>query len=143
MFDAYLLFIKDYKSTNNITFTPSQSKQENFLCSLESDFCPQKRISFSRVLLMDFIQSNCFCVADAHWFVMIPANTDNKFRIQSNIFLIVCNNHAIFLKLFWQLFPNGKFYFFYWNWCSREGETSNRQLLKFQQIVILIFLFEI
>lgn len=30
MFDAYLLFIKDYKITKYITFTPSQSKQENY-----------------------------------------------------------------------------------------------------------------
>lgn len=48
MFDAYLLFIKDYKSTNNITFTPSQSKQENyFMFPRERYLSAEKDIFFS------------------------------------------------------------------------------------------------
>lgn len=62
---------------------PRNRNEKIILCSQESDICLQKTITFSGVLLMYFIQLNCFCVADTHGFIMIPANTENKFRIQS------------------------------------------------------------
>lgn len=59
----------------------------------------EKNSFFSSFIDVLYTTKLFFGVADAHWFIMISANTDNKFRIQSEIFLIACNNHAIFLKL--------------------------------------------
>lgn len=98
MLDTYLLLIEDYEIKKYINFTPSQSKQENYVMIPRERYLSAEKDSFFSSFVL-YTTKLFFGVADAHWFIIISANTDNKFRIQSEIFLIACNNQAIFLKL--------------------------------------------